>query len=255
MSRKISRRDLLRRSYLGLGGLALLDLMSRSSARAASLSSDNPMAVRPQQVPAKAKRCIFLFMEGGPSHIDTFDPKPLLDKYDGQDPAKLFTVEPTQFNNNGTVLASPWKFKQHGESGIPVSELFPHVAECVDELAIVRSLTSGFPEHTFANYFLHTGSALQGRPSMGAWVNYGLGSECQNLPGFVALSPSAGSSQLSAAMSPPRSRFGLSIAKPAGSGSETISLASASLNGVTSITVTSRVPTGTSGPVLTPSIE
>ena len=105
-------------------------------------------------------------MDGGPSQVDTFDPKPLLDKHNGKDPGELFKVEPTQFNNNGNLLASPWKFKQHGDSGIPVSELFPNVAQCVDELAVIRSMTSGFPEHTFANYFLHTGSALQGRPSM-----------------------------------------------------------------------------------------
>jgi hypothetical protein len=135
----------------------------------------------------RAKNVIFLYMDGGPSQVDTFDPKPILDKHDGEDPAQLFNVEPTQFNNNGNLLASPWKFTQYGESGIPVSELFPHVAECVDEMSVVRSMTSGFPEHTFANYFLHTGSALQGRPSMGAWVNYGLGSECRNLPGFVVL--------------------------------------------------------------------
>lgn len=137
--------------------------------------------------PAKAKSVIFLYMDGGPSQVDTFDPKPMLDKYHGQDPSKMFKVEPTQFNNNGTVLASPWKFKQYGQSGIPVSDLFPNVATCVDDLAIVRSVVSEFPEHTFANYFLHTGSGIQGRPSMGAWVNYGLGSVCENLPGFVAL--------------------------------------------------------------------
>ena len=135
----------------------------------------------------RAKNVIFLYMDGGPSQVDTFDPKPLLDKYDGKDPSKLFKVEPTQFNNNGNVLASPWKFKQHGESGLHVSSLFPNVATCADELAVIRSLTSKFPEHTFANYFLHTGSGLQGRPSMGAWVNYGLGSECDNLPGFVVI--------------------------------------------------------------------
>ena len=135
----------------------------------------------------RAKNVIFLYMDGAPSQVDTFDPKPMLDKHNGKDPGALFNVEPTQFNNNGKVLASPWKFKQYGESGIPVSDLFPHVAECVDELAVIRSMTSGFPEHTFANYFLHTGSGLQGRPSMGAWVNYGLGSECQDLPGFVVL--------------------------------------------------------------------
>jgi hypothetical protein len=96
-------------------------------------------------------------------------------------------VEATQFNNNGNVLASPWQFQQYGEAGIAVSDLFPHLAECADELCLIRSMVSEFPEHTFANYFLHTGSGLQGRPSMGAWVNYGLGSVCENLPGFVAI--------------------------------------------------------------------
>jgi hypothetical protein len=96
-------------------------------------------------------------------------------------------VPATQFNNVGTVLASPWKFRPRGESGIPVSDLFPHVATCVDDLAIVRSMTSSFSEHTNANYFLHTGNGQQGRPSMGAWVTYGLGSESQDLPGFVVL--------------------------------------------------------------------
>ena len=135
----------------------------------------------------KARNVIFLYMDGGPSQVDTFDPKPMLAKYDGQDPARLFKLEPTQFNNNGTVLASPWKFRQHGQSGIPISSLFPHVARRADELAVVRSVISEFPEHSFANYFLHTGSGLQGRPSMGAWLNYGLGSESQNLPGFVVV--------------------------------------------------------------------
>jgi len=96
-------------------------------------------------------------------------------------------MEPTQFNNNGNTFGSPWKFRQYGQSGTPVSELFPHIAECVDDLAVVRSMTSSFSEHTAANYFLHTGSGIQGRPSMGAWALYGLGSECQNLPGFIVL--------------------------------------------------------------------
>ncbi|MCA9194466.1 MAG: DUF1501 domain-containing protein, partial [Planctomycetales bacterium] len=96
-------------------------------------------------------------------------------------------VQPTQFNNNGKILGSPWKFRRYGQSGIEVSDLFPYLSTCADDLCVIRSMVSEFPEHTFANYFLHTGSGLQGRPSMGAWVNYGLGSECQDLPGFVAL--------------------------------------------------------------------
>ena len=188
-----SRREMLHRCGSGFGALALAALRCDPA-----FSGETPTA-RDSRVfelgraghgphhSVKAKNVIFLYMDGGPSQIDTFDPKPLLDKYDGQAPSKLFNVEPTQFNNNGNLLASPWKFQQHGESGIPVSELFPHIATCVDELALIRSMVSEFPEHTFANYFLHTGSGLQGRPSMGAWVNYGLGSECQNLPGFVVI--------------------------------------------------------------------
>jgi hypothetical protein len=95
--------------------------------------------------------------------------------------------EATQFNSNGNTLASPWEFKRYGQSGIPVSDLFPHVAQCVDDLAIIRSMTSEFSEHTNANYFLHTGSGLQGRPSMGAWAGYGLGTENADLPGFIVL--------------------------------------------------------------------
>jgi len=135
--------------------------------------------------PPRATSVIFLYMDGGPSQVDTFDPKPRLDREHGE-PIKM-KVPATQFNNVGTVLRSPWKFRQHGESGIPVSGLFPRVAGCVDDLAIIRSMVSNFSEHTNANYFLHTGSGQQGRPSMGAWATYGLGSECRDLPGFVVL--------------------------------------------------------------------
>lgn len=183
-----SRREMLSRCAGGFGALALAALQSDAAFAGNDVEASGPgYAGHGPHHEVRAKKVVFLYMDGGPSQVDTFDPKPMLDRYNGKDPGTLFDVEPTQFNNNGTVLASPWKFKQYGESGIPVSELFPHVAGCVDELALVRSMTSGFPEHTFANYFLHTGSALQGRPSMGAWVNYGLGSECHNLPGFVVL--------------------------------------------------------------------
>ncbi len=125
-------------------------------------------------------------MDGGPSQIDTFDPKPLLQKYDGKPfPGK---VEPTQFNNIGMTLASPWRFRPYGNSGLPVSELFPHVAQCADELCVIRSMVSNFSEHTNANYFLHTGHGQAGRPSMGAWAVYGLGSPCRDLPGYIVLS-------------------------------------------------------------------
>lgn len=127
-------------------------------------------------------------MDGGPSQVDTFDYKPDLEKFNGKNPREVIgKLEPTQFDNIGKVMQSPWKFKQHGQSGAWVSDLFPHVAECVDDIAFVKSMTSKFPEHTTANYFLHTGHGIQGRPSMGAWMGYGLGSENDSLPGFVVL--------------------------------------------------------------------
>jgi len=191
----MSRRQMLSRCANGFGGLALTALMAeqaygnrvtqRPPIVDGALDPDSPFAPRRPHFEGKAKHVIFLYMDGGPSQVDTFDPKPMLDKLNG----KPFgaKIEPTQFNNIGKTLASPWKFKQYGQSGIPVSDLFPHVAQHVDDMAVVRSLTSQFPEHTSANYFLHTGFGLQGRPSMGAWVTYGLGSECNNLPGFVVL--------------------------------------------------------------------
>lgn len=140
---------------------------------------------KPTHFAPKALSVIFLYMDGGVSQVDSFDPKPRLKEEHGKPfPAK---IEPTQFNNIGNTLASPWKFQQYGQSGIPVSDLFPEIAKHVDDLAVIRSMTSEFPEHTNANYFLHTGSGLQGRPSMGAWFGYGLGTECQDLPHFVVL--------------------------------------------------------------------
>lgn len=128
---------------------------------------------------------IFLYMDGGPSQVDTFDPKPLLAQYHGQPfPVK---AEPTQFDNNGATLQSPWKFSRHGDSGLWISSLFPHLAQHADRLSVVRSMTSQFSEHTSANYFLHTGIGMAGRPSMGAWLSYGLGSESENLPDFVVI--------------------------------------------------------------------
>jgi hypothetical protein len=177
----LTRRDILATAANGFGLAALSALFSRDGLAGEPL----PMGTHH---PAKAKSVIFLYMDGGPSQIDTFDPKPLLAKYHGQNPHKVLPkVEPTQFDNIGTVLQSPWEFKQHGQAGHWVSSLFPHLAQQADHLAIVKSLTSKFPEHTSANYFLHTGSGVQGRPSMGAWVGYGLGSDAKDLPGFVVL--------------------------------------------------------------------
>nr|WP_231691275.1 DUF1501 domain-containing protein [Aureliella helgolandensis] len=135
--------------------------------------------------PASAKHVIFLYMDGGPSQMDTFDPKPELTRLNGQPfPVKK---EPTQFDNAGTTFGSPWPFHQYGESGLWVSDLFPHIARQADKLCVVRSMTSQFSEHTAANYFLHTGLGIAGRPSMGAWTVYGLGTESEDLPGFVVI--------------------------------------------------------------------
>jgi hypothetical protein len=175
-----TRRELLRGVAAGFGGVALTALLADEAfagARPGSLAA-------PHHRP-RARSVIFLYMDGGVSQIDSFDPKPRLAREHGQ-PFKM-KIEPTQFNNNGATLQSPWQFAPHGQAGIPISELFPHVARSADDLCVIRSMTSAFSEHTNANYFLHTGLGLSGRPSMGAWVSYGLGSESSDLPGFVVV--------------------------------------------------------------------
>lgn len=182
----MSRRDLLAKGAMGFGGVALQALLAEQSRAAIT----NPLAPKAPHFAPKAKNVIFLYMDGGPSQVDTFDYKPMLKKYHGRDPGEVIgKLAPTQFDSVGKVLQAQWDFKQRGESGAWVSELFPHLAkkEVIDEIAFVKSMTSKFSEHTFANYFLHTGSPFQGRPSMGAWLGYGLGSENENLPGFVVL--------------------------------------------------------------------
>ncbi len=174
----LTRRDMLLRCANGFGAVALAALLAEDSRGA---------AVSVRHHPARARNVIFLYMDGGPSQVDTFDYKPLLEKYHGRDPHTVFKVEPTQFNNVGRVMASPWKFRRRGQSGLWASDLLPHVAGCIDDLCFIRSVVSKFPEHTSANYFLHTGSGFQGRPSMGAWVSYGLGSDNRDLPGFIVL--------------------------------------------------------------------
>lgn len=171
-----TRREMLCQCANGFGGLALAYLLADKSASAATQA--------PHFAP-KAKSVIFLFMDGGPSQIDTFDPKPRLIRDNGK-PIPIKTPT-TVFNIGDRILGSPYRFKRYGQSGAWVSDLFPHVAQCVDDLAIIRSMVADHSEHTAANYFMHSGSGFQGRPSMGGWVVYGLGSESQNLPGFVVL--------------------------------------------------------------------
>lgn len=175
---------MLQQAAAGFGSVALAALLAEES-RAGDSSAPDGLAPQKPHFEPRATSVIFLYMDGGPSQVDTFDPKPQLAKEHGQ--RFKMKVQPTQFDNVGLVLKSPWKFRQHGQSGLPVSDLFPHVARRVDDLCIVRSMTSQFSEHTNANYFLHTGHGLQGRPCMGAWTAYGLGTESRNLPGFVVL--------------------------------------------------------------------
>src|SRR5262245_21871181 len=176
-----SRRQLLQRCANGFGAVALTTLMTERA-------FGGQLTPRGGHHHAKAERVIFLYMNGGPSQVDTFDPKPRLQREHGQ-PIGI-QAPPTQFiahDRPPLCMASPWRFRRHGQSGIPVSDLFPHIASCVDDMAIVRSMVSGFAEHANANLFLHTGHNQQGRPSLGSWVTYGLGSECQNLPGYIVL--------------------------------------------------------------------
>jgi hypothetical protein len=182
MIRPATRRELLCRAATGFGGLAVAFLGHTQAATSRAL---NPLAVQPTHFQPRAKSVIFLYMDGGPSQLDTFDPKPRLKLEHGK-PIQIRTP-PTQFNDNGNVMQSPWEFRQHGQSGIWVSGLLPHIATCVDDIAVIRSMIADNSEHTAANYMLHTGFSVQGRPSMGAWITYGIGSESENLPGFVVL--------------------------------------------------------------------
>jgi hypothetical protein len=173
----LTRRELLRRCSLGFGGIALSGLLA-SPAFGAEAAGKRPLK-------AKAKNVIFCYMSGGVSHVDSFDPKPALRKLHGQ--AMPVPVQRTVFNNNGNIMGSPWATKRYGQSGLELTNLFPRIASCADDLTVVRSMTSKVSEHAQGNYFFHTGFPFMGHPSAGAWLTYGLGSENQNLPGFVVL--------------------------------------------------------------------
>jgi hypothetical protein len=182
----MNRRELLRRTGGGFGALALVALLADESLRAAdnrSRETRDPLAAKLPHFAARAKRVIFLFMPGGPSQVDTFDPKPRLARNDGQPAPKLY------LGQRRNLLASPWKFGRHGESGIEVSELFPHTSACIDDICLVRSMVTDDPNHPGGCLLMNTGERVFSRPSLGAWVTYGLGTENQNLPGFMAVGP------------------------------------------------------------------
>ena len=179
-----SRRHLLQNTAAGFGYLALRGLLGQDAVAA---SAQNPLAAKQPHIPARAKRIVFLFMKGGPSHVDTFDPKPLLDRDHGK--PLPFALPEVTFAKQGNLLKSPWKFHQYGESGLPVSELFPNVAKHVDDLCILRSVHGTNPAHGGALLKLHTGTDQFVRPSMGSWLVYGLGTENEHLPAFVTICP------------------------------------------------------------------
>jgi hypothetical protein len=194
----LTRRELLARCGMGFGGLALGALLAGSETAQVGripngeFLSDgielgaNPLAARLPHFPGKAKRVIHLFMNGGPSHVDTFDPKPELEKWEGKSLpiANLATERKT-----GAAFPSPFKFQRYGQSGIEVSELFSHTAQSIDEIAVIRSMYADVPNHEPSLLLMNCGDARQIRPSMGSWVTYGLGTENQNLPAFIAMCP------------------------------------------------------------------
>ncbi len=184
----ISRREMLRRTGMGFASLGLADLLASEGLLTAARAGANlsPLAPRQPHFPGKAKRVIHLFMNGGPSHVDTFDPKPSLARYAGQVlPRPNLRTE----RRTGAAFPSPYRFRRHGQSGIEVSEIFPHVASCVDDLCVIRSMHADVPNHEPSLMLMNCGEARLIRPSLGSWVTYGLGSENQNLPGFIAMCP------------------------------------------------------------------
>ncbi len=179
-----SRRDLLSRVGMGMGAVGLQALLGGEAG--AAVNGLNPLAPKDTQFRATAKRVIHIFANGGPSQVDTFDPKPMLDKYDGKElPGGGLKTE----RKTGAAMKSAFKFRQYGESGLPISDLFPNVARSADELCVIRSMHANVPNHEPSLMLMNTGAERLVRPSMGSWVNYGLGTENENLPGFVALCP------------------------------------------------------------------
>lgn len=180
-----TRREFVRDAFAGFGGLALASMLAEEEARAGAASA---LAARRPHFPAKARSVIFLFMAGGPSHLETFDPKPLLNELEGQRRPKEFgDVKYQQIQSDAKLLGTRRKFKKHGQSGIEVSDLFPHIASCIDDIAVIRSCHGDMVVHSAAQYELFTGRVVPGFPSMGSWLIYGLGSESDSLPSYVVM--------------------------------------------------------------------
>jgi hypothetical protein len=185
----LSRREMLTRCGVGMGLLGLTQLMGESgliTPQARATDGLNPLVPKKPQFPAKAKRVIHIFANGGPSQVDTFDPKPALDKYAGK---TLPTTNLRTERRTGAAFPSPFKFKKYGQSGLEVSELFAQTAQHIDDICVIRSLNADVPNHEPSFLLMNCGEPRQIRPSMGSWITYGLGTENQNLPGFVAMCP------------------------------------------------------------------
>jgi hypothetical protein len=193
--RFLTRRELLSRCGMGMGALALTQLLGSSGSLAAETArpasgmggaTRNPLLPRTPHFNGKVKRVIHLFMNGGPSQVDTFDPKPALQKYAGKE---LPTPNLRTERKTGAALPSPYKFQKYGQSGIEVSELFQHTAKCIDDVCVIRSMHADVPNHEPSLLLMNCGDARLVRPSLGSWTLYGLGTENQNLPGFITMCP------------------------------------------------------------------
>ncbi len=184
----LTRRDFLRRCGMGMGAVSLASLLGNFGFLNSASANDamtSPLAPKSPQFPAKAKRVIHIFANGGPSHVDTFDPKPSLQKYAG----KAIPLDLKTERKTGAAFPCPYQFKKYGKSGIEVSEVFSNVGECIDDIAVIRSMHADVPNHEPSLLLMNCGDARQIRPAVGSWVTYGLGSENQNLPGFIAMCP------------------------------------------------------------------
>ncbi|HEY7308512.1 MAG TPA: DUF1501 domain-containing protein, partial [Gemmataceae bacterium] len=189
MIHPLSRRDFLCRSGMGFASLGLAGLMASQGLLSAAPDGDrsaSPLAPKGPHFAPKAKRVIHLFMNGGPSHVDSFDPKPSLQKYAGKPlPRTNLRTE----RKTGAAFPSPFKFQRYGKNGIEVSELFAHTARSIDDICVIRSMHADVPNHEPSLLLMNCGEARQIRPSLGSWLTYGLGSDNQNLPGFLAMCP------------------------------------------------------------------
>jgi hypothetical protein len=187
----LSRREFLTRAGMGFGSLALTFMLAEEARAATGGKAINALAPKSPMFPTRAKSVIFLFMYGGPSQVDTFDPKPDLERYNGKTISTVLQnageVKTFGGGNNAPLMRSPYKFQKYGKSGIEVSEIFPHVGACVDDICFVRSVYGDSNNHAPALFEMNTGSIMQGHPSVGSWVTYGLGTENKNLPGFVVM--------------------------------------------------------------------